>query len=79
MLDMTFVAMAEWEIKGKGNGKKIDEMWFQKIVTKVLINHRFRLGRLIDNKASKPPEVSTECWNDRVKWRASEVSKKRLA
>jgi hypothetical protein len=79
MLDMTFVAMAEWEIKGKGNGKKIDETCFQKIVTKVLINHRFRLGRLIDNKASKPPEVSTKCWNDLVKWRASEVSKKRSA
>ena len=79
MFDMTFSVMSEWEIKGKGNGKKIDEMWFQKIVTKVLINFRFRLGRLIDTKAPKPPEVSTECWNDLVKWRASELSKKKSA
>jgi len=35
---LTCVVVTEWEIKGKGNGKKIDEMWFQKIVTKVLIN-----------------------------------------
>lgn len=76
---MTFSVMSEWEIKGKGNGKKIDEMWFQKIVTKVLINFRFRLGRLIDTKAPKPPEVSTECWNGLVKWRASELSKKKSA
>ena len=76
---MLFVATTEWEIKGKGNGKKIDKMWFQKIVTKVLINLRFRLRRLIDSKAPKPLEVSTECWNDLAKWRASEVSKKRSA
>ena len=61
MQQLTCVAVTEWEIKGKGNSKKINEMWFQKIVTKVLINLRFRLGRLIDSKASKPPEVSTEC------------------
>ena len=77
MQQLTCVAVTEWEIKGKGNGKKIDEMWFQKIVTKVLINLRFRLGQLIDNNAPKPPEVSTECWNDLVKWRASEMSKKK--
>lgn len=76
---MTYVAYTEWEIKGKGNGKKIDEMWFQKIVTKVLINCRFRLGRLIDTKAPKPPEVTTECWNDLVRWRTSELSKKKSA
>ena len=76
---MTCGATTEWEIKGKGSGQKIDEMWFQKIVTKVLINLRFRLGQLIDTKAPKPPEVSTECWNDLVKWRASEVSKKKSA
>ena len=79
VFDMTFDAYTEWEIKGKGNGKKIDEMWFQKIVTKVLINCRFRLGRLIDTKAPKPPEVSTECWNDLVRWRTSELSKKKSA
>ena len=76
---MPCVAMTEWEIKGKGNGKKIDEMWFQKIVTKVLINLRFQWGRLIDSKAPKPPEVSTECWNDLVVWRVSELSKKKSA
>ena len=79
MFVVTCVALTECEIKGKGNGKKIDEMWFQKIVTKVLINCRFRLGRLIDTKAPKPPEVSTECLNDLVKWRASKLSKKKSA
>jgi hypothetical protein len=79
MFVIACVVTTEWEIKGKGVGQKIDEMWFQKIVTKVLINHRFRLGQLIDTKAPKPPEVSTECWNDLVKWRASEVSKKKSA
>jgi hypothetical protein len=38
MQHLTCVGVTEWEIKGKGNGKKIDEMWFQKIITKVLIN-----------------------------------------
>ena len=79
MQQLTCIAVTEWEIKKKGNGKKIDEVWFQKIVTKVLINHRFRLGRLIDTKAPKPPEVSTEYWNDLVKWRASKLSKKKSA
>ena len=79
MQQLTCVDLIEWEIKGKGNGKKIDEMWFQKIVTKVLINLRFRLGQLIDSKAPKPPEVSNECWNDLVKWRDSELSKKKSA
>ena len=79
MQQLTCGGVTEWEIKGKGNGKKIDEMWFQKIVTRVLINIRFRLGRLIDNNAPKPPEVSTQCWNDLGKWRASELSKKKSA
>jgi hypothetical protein len=79
MFVMVCVAMQSGRSRGSTVAKKIDEMWFQKIVTKVLINLRFRLGRLIDTKAPKPPEVSTECWNDLVKWRASEVSKKKSA
>ena len=79
LLEMTCVALIEWEIKGKSSGKKIDEIWFQNMVTKVFINLRFWLGRLIDNKAPKPLEVSTECWNNLVKWRASESSKKKSA
>ena len=55
MHQLTCVAVTEWEIKGKGNAKKIDEMWFQKIVKKVYINLRFRLGRLIDTKAPLNP------------------------
>ena len=38
---MTCVALIEWEIKGKSSGKKIDEIWFQNMVTKVFINLRF--------------------------------------
>ena len=54
-------------------------MWFQKIVTKVLINLRFQLERLIVSKAPKSLEVTTECWNDLVVWRATELSKKKSA
>jgi hypothetical protein len=75
---MTCVLMTVGD-QGEGQWKKVDEMWFQKFVTKVLINLQFRLGRLIDTKAPKTPEVSTECRNDLVRWRASELSKNKSA
>ena len=42
------VVFADWELKGKGAARLIDEMWFHKIVTKTLINIRYRLNWLID-------------------------------
>ena len=35
---MDNVVSADWELKGKGVARLIDEMWFQKIVMKTLIN-----------------------------------------
>ena len=45
---MSNVVFADWELKGKGAARLIDKMWFQKIVTKTLINIRYRLNWLID-------------------------------
>jgi hypothetical protein len=38
---MAYVVLADLEMKEKGAGRLIDKMWFQKIVTKTLINVRF--------------------------------------
>lgn len=38
---MWIVVLVDWEIGGKGSRKNIDEKWFRKIITKVLINVRF--------------------------------------
>lgn len=66
--------VAEWDIKGKGSRCHIDEKWSGKIITKVLINVRFRL---IDSKAPKSPKVTTEQWNALVAIRATEMSKRK--
>ena len=44
-------------------------------VNKILINRRFRLNRMIDQKERKPPEVSDDQWNRLVRKRATEESK----
>lgn len=75
---MWTIVLADWEIKGKGSWKNIDQKWFRKIITKVLINVRFQLNKLIDSKASKPPKVTNEQRNTLVAIRASEVSKRKL-
>ena len=76
---MDNVVFAVWELKRKGAARLIDEMWFQKIVTKTLINIRYRLNRLIDQNASKPPELAFEQWNDLIIMRTTELAKKKSA
>ena len=70
---------ADWELKGKGVARFIDEMWFQKIVTKNLFNIRYRLNRLIDQNAPKPPELAFEQWNDLIAMWTTELAKKKSA
>ena len=73
------IVFADWELKGKGAARLIDEMWFQKIVTKTLINIRYRLNRLIDQNAPKPPELVFEQWNDVIAMQATKLAKKKSA
>ena len=73
------IVFADWRLKGKGAARLIDEMWFQKIVTKTLINIRYRLNRLIDQNAPKPPELAFEQWNDLIAMRTTELAKKKCA
>ena len=44
------------------------------IITKVLINTRWRLNQLIDNNAGKPADVDPEHWKTLVGMRAMEVA-----
>ena len=66
---------AAWEVKGQGRRKTVEEAWIAKRINKALINIRFRLNRMIDMRASKPPEVSDKQWNWLVAKRATEESK----
>ena len=76
---MDNVLFAYWELKGKGPARLIDKMWFQKIVTKILINIRYRLNQLIDQNTPKPPELVFEQWNDLIAMRATKLAKKKSA
>jgi len=64
-------------LRGKGKNRLINEMYFQKIITKSLINIRFRLNKLIDQDAPKPPELTFEQWNDLTAARKTEVAKQK--
>ena len=68
-----------WELKGKGATRLIDEMWFQKIVMKTLINIQYRLNQLIDQNAPKPPKLTFEQWNDLIAMQTTELAKKKSA
>ena len=46
----------------------------QPIITKVLINTRWRLNQLIDNNMGKPADVSSEHWKTLVAMRTTEAS-----
>ena len=46
----------------------------QPIITKVLINTRWRLNQLIDNNMGKPADVHSEHWNTLVAMRTTEAS-----
>lgn len=57
-----------------GQSKKVCEKWMRPIITKVLINTRWRLNQLIDNNAGKPADVDTEHWKTLVGMRATEAA-----
>jgi hypothetical protein len=44
------------------------------IITKVLINTRWRLNSIIDNNGSKPADVDPEHWKTLVAMRATEAA-----
>ena len=44
------------------------------IITKVLINIRWRLNQLIDNNAAKPADVDAEHWKTLVAMRGTEAA-----
>ena len=48
------------------------------IITKVLINTRWRLNQLIDNNAGKPTDVHPEHWKTLVAMHATEVAQVKL-
>ena len=62
----------DWEMCGHCD--KVCEKWMRPIITKVLINTRWRLNQLIDNNAGKPPDVDAEHWKTLVGMRAIEAA-----
>jgi hypothetical protein len=64
--------VADWEMCGHCD--KVCEKWMRPIITKVLINTRWRLNQLIDNKGSKPADVDVEHWKTLVAMRATEAA-----
>jgi hypothetical protein len=65
----------DWTMCGQSN--KVCEKWMRPIITKVLINIRWRLNSLIDNNGSKPPDVDPEHWKTLVSMRATEAAQVR--
>jgi hypothetical protein len=62
----------DWEMCGHCD--KVCEKWMPPIITKVLINTRWRLNQLIDNNAGKPVDVDAEHWKTLVTMRATEAA-----
>ena len=65
----------DWQMCGQCD--KVCEKWMQPIITKVIINTRWRLNQLIDNKAGKPADVDPEHWKILVAMRATEAAQVR--
>ena len=65
------VWVADWEMCGHCH--KVCEKWMRPIITKVLINTRWRLNQLIDNNGYKPADVDAEHWT-LVAMRATEAA-----
>jgi hypothetical protein len=63
---------ADWEMCGQCD--KVCEKWMRPIITKVLINTRWRLNQLIDNNASKPADVDPEHWKTLIAMRTTEAA-----
>lgn len=60
----------------KGASGGVSEKWVFPIVTKILINTRWRLNGLIDSDKAKPADVTDELWDTLVTNRASPASRK---
>lgn len=65
----------DWDMRG--DSIELNEKWIRPIITKVLINIRWKLNALIDAERPKPAEVSPEQWNSLVRTRATDASRKR--
>ena len=72
-VDIVVHAFVGWVVKGAR--KSMEPEYIRVRVNKILINRRFRLNRMIDQKERKPPEVSDDQWNRLVRKRATEESK----
>jgi hypothetical protein len=62
----------EWDFVREG--KRLSDKWLKSEVQKALINFQHRMGKLIDAKEPKPPEMKQEFWNNLVKKRRSSSS-----
>lgn len=60
----------------KGWSEGVSEKWVSPIITKILINTRWRLNGLIDTEKTKLVEVTDEQWNTLVNNRANPASRK---
>lgn len=68
------IVASDWEMRGESS--KLSDRWVSPIITKILINTRWRLNGLIDAGKAKPPEVNDEQWQTLVRNRGSEASRK---
>ena len=64
--------VADWEMCGHCD--KVCEKWMRPIITKVLINTRWRLNQLINNNGSKHADVDAEHWKTLVAMHATEAA-----
>jgi hypothetical protein len=62
----------DWQMCGQSD--KVCEKWMRPIITKVLINTRWRLNQLIDNNGGKPADVDPEHWKTLVAMRTTEAA-----
>lgn len=68
----------EWDVQGPDRRtRKISEKWLKPLITKSLINYRWKLNQLIDAGKRRPPEVSREHWNTLMANRKTEHSRKK--
>ena len=61
-----------WQMCGQSD--KLCEKWMRPIITKVLINTRWRLNQLVGNNAGKPADVDPEHWKTLVAMRATKAT-----
>lgn len=65
----------EWDVYG--DARKISEQWLGPLITKALINARWKVNQLIDMGKRRPAEVDREQWNILVAKRKTDESKQK--